>query len=128
MHQIQVPLLSRSITENLRLDQFGRAEVIFCWGREDIYVELDHPQGEYRQAQLSLKILVQEWLDMQVPSSLLFLIPPPSPLSYRLVSSQTHWSAGRIYICLEYTHRSCAITTEEEAPQRNTCIPQRTHA
>jgi hypothetical protein len=41
--------------------------------------------------------------------SLLFLIPPPSPLSYRLVSSRTHCFVGRIYIRLENTHSSLQL-------------------
>jgi hypothetical protein len=67
MQQIQIPQLSRFIdrTAVLHLSQFRRAEVTFF--SEDIYFELQCPQRERRQAHLSLKILGQAWLDMQVP-------------------------------------------------------------
>jgi hypothetical protein len=66
--QIPAPQLSQFInrTENLRLDRFRRSKVIF--DIFDVSVELDHPQGKCRQAQLCLKILGQQgWLDKRVP-------------------------------------------------------------
>ncbi|KAH9168951.1 hypothetical protein EDB89DRAFT_2244973 [Lactarius sanguifluus] len=65
-HEIQAPELSRFAdrTENLKPDQFSRAEVSFY--PDVAYVGLDCPRGGRRQARLSLKILDQEWLDMQV--------------------------------------------------------------
>ncbi|KAH9161029.1 hypothetical protein EDB89DRAFT_2235302 [Lactarius sanguifluus] len=65
--QIQATQLSRFVdrTENLKLYQFSRAKATFFY--EDIYVEFDCPQGNHRQARLSLKILGQAWLDAQVP-------------------------------------------------------------
>ncbi|KAH9029654.1 hypothetical protein EDB85DRAFT_2290745 [Lactarius pseudohatsudake] len=65
-HEVQAPELSRFAdrTENLKPDQFSRAEVSFY--SDVAYIELDCPRGGRRQARLALKILDQEWLDMQV--------------------------------------------------------------
>ncbi|KAH9038017.1 hypothetical protein EDB83DRAFT_2677817 [Lactarius deliciosus] len=66
-HQIQAPELSRFIdrTENLKLDQFSRAEVTFY--RNIVDVELNCSQGKCRQARLFLEILDQPYLNTQVP-------------------------------------------------------------
>ncbi len=64
--QVQVSQFSRFIgrTANLKLAQFKRAQVTFRF--VNTYIELDRPQGECRQAHLSLSIL-GPWLDLQVP-------------------------------------------------------------
>ncbi|KAH9169289.1 hypothetical protein EDB89DRAFT_2231385 [Lactarius sanguifluus] len=66
-HQIQAPELSRFIdrTENLKLDQFSRAEVTFY--RNIVDVELNCSQGKCRHACLFLEILDQPYLNTQVP-------------------------------------------------------------
>jgi hypothetical protein len=66
VHLIQAPQLSHFIdrTEGLNLRQFTRAEVTFY--PLALSVDLDYSQGEYHQAQLSLEILEQPGLDIQV--------------------------------------------------------------
>jgi hypothetical protein len=63
----QVHQLSQLInrTENLKIDQFRRAMVTFCF--DYIRFELDFSRGERRKAQLSLKFLGFEQLHVQVP-------------------------------------------------------------
>ncbi|KAN0131226.1 hypothetical protein V8E53_010930 [Lactarius tabidus] len=63
----QVLQLSQLInrTENLKIDQFRRAMVTFCF--DYIRFELDFSRGERRKAQLSLKFLGFEQLHVQVP-------------------------------------------------------------
>jgi hypothetical protein len=65
--QLEVPQLSQFIdrTENLKIDHFRHAKVAFFF--KDISFTLDRAQSGCHQAQLSLKILNQEQLEMQVP-------------------------------------------------------------
>jgi hypothetical protein len=67
-HNHQASQLSRFInrTENLKFNQFRHARVDFS--SEEFSMELDRPQGGYRQAQLSLT-MHQCWTDMPVPYS-----------------------------------------------------------
>ncbi|KAH9161341.1 hypothetical protein EDB89DRAFT_739871 [Lactarius sanguifluus] len=66
LEEIRVPQLSLFIgrTKNLKLAQFRRAQVFFY--SEAVQVDLDRPQGECPQAELSLSFL-GPWLDDQVP-------------------------------------------------------------
>ncbi|KAH9037710.1 hypothetical protein EDB84DRAFT_1577534 [Lactarius hengduanensis] len=77
-HQIQALELSRFIdrTENLKLDQFSRADVTFYRGIVD--VELNCSQGKCHQARLFLEILDQPYLNTQVPcvSHVLYQLVP----------------------------------------------------
>ena len=65
--QMQVPQLSQLInrTENLKVNQFRRATITFCY--DYIRFELDWSQGESRVPQICLKFMCHEDLDVQVP-------------------------------------------------------------
>ena len=65
--QLDVHQFSQFIsrTENLKIDNFRRAEVAFC--SEVIYFDLGGPQKGCHQAIFSLKIIDKERLDTQVP-------------------------------------------------------------
>lgn len=67
VHDIQALQLSRFIerTENLKLDKFTRAKVIFHHDKS--YFELGCPQRKCSQAHLSLEFCYQEYLYVQVP-------------------------------------------------------------
>ncbi|KAH9011540.1 hypothetical protein EDB83DRAFT_2680688 [Lactarius deliciosus] len=69
MHEIQATQLSRFLdhTENLKPDQFNRAEVTFYSDITRVELYSSYPKGKRRQACLTLEILDQPWLNTQVP-------------------------------------------------------------
>jgi hypothetical protein len=66
MDQIQATQLGRFIerTENFKIDQLTRAEVVFY--HEDPFFQLSRPEGKFNQAHLRVQIFDELHLEMQV--------------------------------------------------------------
>ncbi|KAH8980978.1 hypothetical protein EDB86DRAFT_3247814 [Lactarius hatsudake] len=117
VHEIQATQLSRFLdhTENLKPDQFNRAEVTFYSDITRVELYSSYPKGKRRQACLTLEILDQPWLDTQVACAVQVLgqlVPTFSHVDH-LDAHGDNVDSRRMYIAnwLPFFHLWLAVET-----------------